>query len=181
MQCIADGIARPAGTVRTALHRDRSAVTCAGFINLRLAAVEQHQQACVIGLTRIVDNGILQVGGGDRGAAGEVRGVGAEQSHGISTVLQGAVTESDVHTGHGAVADGEVTLGVGREAVEIKSGVRLVVAAIEEDHYQAIQGSITGAAVEQLHKLCGVRASLIGIDFVDDHVQRRRRARRGTR
>ena len=47
-----------------------------------------------------------------------------------------------------------------------------VVAAVVEDHHQAVERRVADAAVVQLDELRRVGAGRVGVDLVDDHVGR---------
>ena len=181
MKSVACSVAGTARAIRTPLHRDRGAVSGSRFIYLRLACIQQHQQPCIVSLSRVIDYRVLQVRRRHRGAVGEVRGISLVDRHRVCAILQGAIAKDQVHARNGTVTKSEIPLGVGAESIKIKRRIRRISSAIKEDNYQPIERCISRPTIEQLNKLSGVSASLVAVHLVDDHAERRRWCWGGTR
>ena len=87
------------------------------------------------------------------------------------------LAEHQVDTWYQRVAEREVAVGVRRAAVEVEGVVNHAAVAVVEDDRQAIERRIAGAAVEQLDKLRGVGAGIVGVEFVDHDLRRDGRRR----
>ena len=138
---ISVGVAATPDAVRAALVRVVVLVAGAPLVDLGLAGVEQRQQAGVVGIGGVVDQGVDQVSGRDRGANGEVARISDVEGHGVGPVLQPVVGKNHVRRDGGVAVD-EVTVGVGDESVEVEGVVSYVAVTVEEDDHQAVENRV---------------------------------------
>jgi hypothetical protein len=86
-----------AGAVRASLIRIRRAVAACVFIDLRLGRVQKHKQARVVCLAIVINQGVEQIRCIYRRASWKVRRASSVERDCISTVLQAAVIENQIH------------------------------------------------------------------------------------
>ena len=152
-------------------------ITASVLIDLSLARIQKHQQPWVVCLASVINQRIEQIRRRHRRVSREIGGAPGVKRDCISTVLEDAVIENQIHARNCCVTQSEVTVCIRAEAIQIEYRVRLVGAAVEEDDDQTIQRSTSSSPIKELYEFSCVCARLIGIDFVDDYVGRRRRGR----
>ena len=101
---------------------------------MRLARIDQDEQAGIISLTSVVNNRILKIRRSYGSAAGEIGSIRPEQRHRIGAVLQQAIAEGDINARHSCIANREVAIAVRCKAVKVKGSVREIVVAVEENY-----------------------------------------------
>ena len=152
------------------------------FIDLRLAGIQQRQQPGIVRVVGVVDDGVLEIGGGDGGAGREVRGVAGQNGDRVGAVLQDARGSNDeIDARNAGVSEREVAARVRVESVEIEGRVGQVVGAVVEDDDQAVERRAAGAAIVELDEFGRVRAGSVGVQLVDEDVGRDGRRRAGRR
>ena len=130
--CVRCRIERPTRPVGTATVRVVFPVVEFILVDLLLSRCQDVDQTGIVVIIGVVDQRILQVGRRHRRVVGKLCGITLVEGNGIGSVLQAIVGEDEVDVGHRAVAQHEVTLRIGRLAVEIVGGIRFVVIAVEE-------------------------------------------------
>ncbi len=125
-------------------------VAGAVFIALRLAGIQQHKQTAGIRVIGVIHNRIDQPIRGDRRVIGKVAGSAKVKRYRIRSVLQATIADGKIDIGHSAVAEHEETIGICLPAVQIKSCVRGIAAAIEQHHDHAVQTGVAKAAIIKL-------------------------------
>lgn len=112
------------------------AVAAGVLVNLRLTGVEQNQQPWIIRVVRVIDECIQQVCGCHRCPVGKVGSTSDIERDRIGAILQRAIGEYQIDTGHSHVAKREVAVDISAETVQVENCVRLVIPAVVENDNQ---------------------------------------------
>ena len=117
---VADGISLSASPVRASLVRIRRAVAPRVFIDLRLGRVQKYKQTRVIRIVRVIHQSIEQIRRRHRCVSRKISGTSNIKRHCVGPVLKQAVVDNQIDARNCCVTQGEVTVCVRAEAIQIE-------------------------------------------------------------
>ncbi len=97
------------------------------LVDLRLARSENVDEACVIGVVRIINNRVDQVRCRDGGIVREVSSVSDEQCDSIGPILHRIVRKNESDIIDSRVAQHKVAIRIGGLSVQIKCLIGLII------------------------------------------------------